>query len=116
MTKAIHLLNRRDGSTYIGMTKNEGEPNTYRSCCWLLNDTQASELLGGWVYFHAVKADPSGFGGQIIGFEQGEGDMADRKVILFRADAGARGQTWRGADHGMAHMSGVVEANSAHEA
>jgi hypothetical protein len=115
MTSAIHLICRREGTSYVGMTRWSGQPNSYRSCCWLLSHEQAEVLIGGWVYFHAAKADPSGFGGRIAAVEQGVGDMADRKALLFRAERAGRGQAWRGADHGMAHMSGVVDADFPHE-
>lgn len=116
MPKAVHFINRRDGISLFGMSRWPGEPNGYRSCCWLLSDEQASELIGGWIYFHETKAKPASFGGMIIGFEPGGTDMADRKAILFRADGRARGVVWRGADHGMAMSSGVVNADLDHEA
>lgn len=115
MTKAIHLINRRDGATLHGMTRWAEESGGFRSCCWRITDEDAAELIGGWVYFHETKAAPARFGGVILGFEPGEGDMADRKKILFRGDGRSRGVRWRGADHGMAMWSGVVDAYLPHE-
>jgi hypothetical protein len=102
MAKAIHLINRRVGASLHGMTKWLEEPGGFRSCCWRIGDEQAAELIGGWVYFHDTKAKPASYGGLILGFEPGEGDMTERKVILFRGDVRSRGERWRGADHGMA--------------
>jgi hypothetical protein len=115
MAKAIHLINRREKISFQGMSRWEYEANGYRSCCWLLSDEQASDLLGGWVYFHQTKASQSGFGGVILGFESSHDDISDRKVILFRADSNGRGQDWRGADHGMAYTSGIIDADLEHE-
>ena len=113
--KAIHLINRRDGAGLYGMTRWPEVEHGFKSCCWQISDKQAADLIGGWVYYHETKADHARFGGQILGFEQGSADLADRKVILLRADARARGQKWRGADHGMAMSGGLVDADARHE-
>lgn len=115
MSNAAHFICRREGASLHGMTRWLDEPQGFRSCCWLLTDQQAEDLLGGWVYFHEKKDAPSRFGGLILGFEHGEGDLAHRKVILFRADQNARGQRWRGANHDMAMWSGVLEGDLPHE-
>jgi hypothetical protein len=116
MTKAIHLINRRDGASLHGMSRWQGDPHGFQSCCWRISDEDAAELIGGWVYFHDTKSTPSRFGGIILGFGPGQGDLADRKVVLFRADNRAREQSWRGADHGMAMWSGLVDGDLPHEA
>jgi hypothetical protein len=116
MAKAIHLINRRDGASLHGMSRWPGEPAGFRRCCWHISDEQAAELIGGWVYFHETKSTPARFGGLILGFEPGDGDMPDRKIILFRGDGRTRGAKWRGADHGMAMWSGVIDADLPHEA
>lgn len=116
MLKAMHLINRRDGQRLHGMSPWGGQPGRFRSCCWLIGDEQVAELIGGWVYFHEAKSRPARFGGIILGFEPGESDMADRKVILFQGDGRAQGVRWRGASHGMAMWSGVVDAALPHEA
>ena len=113
--RAIHLINRRDGAGLFGMMKWPEIEHGFKSCCWQISEEQAASLVGGWVYFHETKGDPARFGGQIIGFEQGSADLADRKIILLRADARARGQRWRGAAHGMAMWSGLVDADAEHE-
>lgn len=116
MLKAIHLINRRDGPRLHGMDRWAGQPGGFRSCCWIISDDQAAELIGGWVYFHETKSTPARFGGIILAFELGEADTADRKVILFQGDGRSRGVRWRGASHGMAMWSGVVDADLPHEA
>lgn len=116
MLKAIHLINRRDGARLHGMERWAGQPGGFRSCCWIISDDDAAELIGGWVYFHETKSTPARFGGIILGFEPGEADMADRKVILFQGDGRSRGVRWRGANHGMAMCGGVVDADLPHEA
>ena len=115
MRNAIHLINRRKGPTLLGLDRWVEQADGFRSCCWQLSDEQAASLVGGWVYLHGSKAERSSFGGQILGFEQGQDGSADRKAILFRAEASCRGQRWRGANHGMAYTSGIVTADLPHE-
>ena len=112
---AIHLINRREGANLLGLSRWDGHPNSFRSCCWRVSDADAATLIGGWVYFHETKSTPSRLGGLILGFEPGEGDKAERKVLLFQVDNRARQQKWRGADHGMAMSSGIVDASFPHE-
>lgn len=119
MTKALHLICHREGNTLHGLSRWDGDPNGYRSCCWLISDEDAAQLVGGWIYFHESKSSLSSFGGQILGFQPGANeneDMTARKIILFRADRSGRGQSWRGRDYGMAWGSGVVDADLEHEA
>ena len=118
MSKAIHLKNERQGISRRGLTKVVGERNGWRSCCWLLTDEEQDALIGGWLYLHETKSTPSQFGGMIIGFEPAERDGAARSngvAIVFRADSRARDQGWRGANHGMAWTSGVLEGDLPHE-
>lgn len=118
MTKAIHLKNEREGIGRRGLTKVPGDRNTWRTCCWLLSDEEQGALLGGWVYLHDTKSAPSSFAGLIIGFEAAERQGSVRPegvAIIFRADPRARGQGWRGASHGMAWSSGLIDGNLPHE-
>lgn len=68
------------------MSRWHGDPRGFQSCCWRISGEEAGQLIGVWVYLHDSKSTPSRFSGIILGFERGEGDMADRKGILFRAD------------------------------
>lgn len=76
-----------------------------------MSNEQAARLAGEWVSFHETKRARSTLGGRILGFEQGTGDMADRKVILLGFEHAGRRQAWRGANHGMAMCGGIGEAD-----
>lgn len=118
MTKAIHFINERQGIGRKGLSLVERQTKTWRSCCWVLGVEQQEALLGGWLYLHNTKASPASFAGQIIGFEDAEREGAAIKggvAILFRASEAGIGHAWRGADHGMAYSSGVIEADLPHE-
>lgn len=118
MTKAIHLINERDGLSRKGLSKVPTAKDTWRSCCWLISEDDQDALLGGWLYLHETKGKPASFAGRIIGFEEAvrDGAITERGVaVIFRAYAEARGQKWRGATYGMAHSSGVIEASLPYE-
>lgn len=118
MTKAIHLINEREGLSRKGLTLQERATDTWRSCCWLLSGEEQDALLGGWLYLHDAKAKPASFAGQILGFEPAKRDGAaieDGVAILFRADRSGRDQKWRGASHAMAWSSGVIDGDLPHE-
>lgn len=118
MTKAIHLINEREGLGRKGLTLVDRQTDTWRSCCWLLSEEDQNALLGGWLYLHDTKGKAASFAGQIIGFEAAKRETAAREdgvAILFRADRSARDQKWRGANHGMAYSSGIIDADLPHE-
>jgi hypothetical protein len=101
-----------------GLSSLAGQKNRYKSCCWVLSNEEADSLLGGWIYLHPNKSAPSEFGGRILSVEQvehQEGTREDRLVIIFEAYREARDQKWRGAGHGMAWTSGLIEPNFPHE-
>jgi len=84
----------------------------------LISEDDQDALLGGWIYLHETKGKPASFAGRIIGFEEAvrDGAITERGVaIIFRAYSEARGQKWRGASHGMAHSSGVIEGSLPYE-
>jgi hypothetical protein len=118
MKKAIHLINEREGLTRKGLSKVASAQDTWRSCCWVLSEFDQDALLGGWLYLHDSKGKPASLSGRIIGFEaaEREGTATQRGVaIVFQAHRDARGKKWRGASHGMAWSSGVIEADLSHE-
>jgi hypothetical protein len=102
-----------------GLTPIEGQPNTYWSCCWELNDSEAEDLVGGWLYLHQAKRQPSHFGGRILGFErlwnEGEAVRKDRVRLQIEARPEGIGRQWRGQHHRMAYTSRPVAPDFPHE-
>lgn len=116
MPSCIHFINRKVGIGREGLTHLGG--GKYRSCCWLLTRDQAQSLVGGWIYLHQTKTEPSALGGQIVAVESGIWENAakqDRVAIIFQAAREAQGQEWRGSDHSMAYTSGLIQPSLAHE-
>lgn len=118
--KALHLLCRRNGTSFIGLTTVVGHKGLYRSCCWdFTNEKELLSLVGGWLYLHPVsKLRPSEFGGVVRSLEPtrltGKAHE-DRYAFVFEVRREAQKQQWRGAEHGMAWTGGLVEATYPHE-
>jgi hypothetical protein len=116
---AIHIICHRDERGQLkGLSCVPGSRSCHLSECWDLNDREASELRGGWVYFHATKKKRSEFGGRILDTAIGERKGAAIPLgIVFTLEARreGHGQSWRGQDHGRAWTGGVVENSLPHE-
>ena len=83
MPSCIHFINRKVGLGREGLTHLGG--GKYRSCCWLLSKDQIRSLVGGWIYLHETKTQPSAFGGPIVAIEPGGWEHApdqDRWAII----------------------------------
>ena len=116
MAFSAHFINKQAGIGREGLSP-LGEKR-YRSCCWAISETEAQALLGGWIYLHETKISPSAIGGFIDGVEPAGRDGTAREngfAITFRVRPEGRGLKWRGASHGMAWWSGLVEASASHE-
>src|SRR5689334_4789757 len=115
---AIHIICHRDETGQLkGLSRIPSSKPHYISECWDINDKEASQLLGGWVYFHATKKKPSEFGGRILEVAVGKREGAAIPLgIVFTLEAHreGRGQKWRGQDHGRAWTGGVVAATLHH--
>ena len=86
---AIHLVEKRGLIRVLDLAADE-----YESGFWLLGAERAQALVGGDVYFHAARADPSFFGGRVLGFRvQGDGEFAGRIVLRLRSDLEHKGVT-----------------------
>jgi hypothetical protein len=118
MSKSIHLKCDREGAGLKGLKLIDRENRLHRSVSWELSQAEADEIVGGWVYFHPSKAAPSEFGGIVVNVEHtdklnryGKPEIA----IILQFQPEARGQKWRGANHGMAWCGGVVPKTLEHE-
>jgi hypothetical protein len=83
-------------------------------------ESEAQQLIGGWIYLHPEgKTNPSQFGGVIMSVkpcERREGAAIEQGLAFtFEAKKEGRNQVWRGADHAMAWSSGLVEPTLPHE-
>lgn len=118
IAKSIHLkcVKLANGQA-MNVSHIEGTSN-FISGYWLLNDREAEELIGGWLYLHENKAVRSYRGGRISGYKHEiRTDVVnqDRIGLIFRPMVEAIGISWRGQQHDMAWTGGPVEANLAHE-
>ena len=101
---SIHFICR--GSLNVHVVKHP----VYESGVWDV-ENNAAKLVGGMLYLHEAKADPSYFGGRIESFRVVETDEAHSRRIVFTVTSlrEGKGVRWRGTAHGMAWTSGVVE-------
>lgn len=102
MPQAHLICRNHDGIKLVSM------PN-YTSSAWYIPEDEAKALIGGMIYFHEAKDQPSYFGGRITGYSlcHVEDDQRARIVIELTAVPEGRGQKWSGKKHDMAHYSGV---------
>lgn len=78
----------------------------YESGFWSISNEDAAALVGGVIHFHQKKSKASYFGGEVISYSL---DKDGKIIFRIRSTDGARGQSWRGAKHNMAHYSGVLD-------
>ena len=74
---AIHLIERTDNVRKIDRNKNE-----WASGGWPVPEAVAQKLVGGMLYLHRGKQQPSHFGGQILSYELDEAGLV---VFTLRA-------------------------------
>jgi hypothetical protein len=88
---AIHLIKKRDPKLPPIIPIEPGS-RVYRSGHWALAETTAKTLIGGTIYLHEKKADPSFFGGIVTSVEMvGDGEHAGRIVFTFETGAAFKG-------------------------
>src|ERR1700712_801492 len=118
MTKAIHLIcghNDRDQPNNMTF---DIKARAFWSGNWSFSKAEAEALVGGWIYLHVSKAEPSYYGGPVLEFGWVRtADVAHEDRIRFRFQPSfiARGLAWRGQDHGRAWTGGLVDATQVHE-
>jgi hypothetical protein len=119
MPNSIHFICEHEGIGLKGLEATDRATKLWRSYCWDITSTDAETLIGGWIYLHPTKNQPSAFGGRILRFEriwdEGGAKRQDRVWFEFEARQEGRGHKWRGQDHGMAYTSRPVPANLPHE-
>jgi len=108
MTARLHLI-CRDAQ---GVTCVDPKEALYESAAWALTSDEIASLTGGRLHLHQTKAEPSYFGGTVMGAVAvaDEPGASPRYVLTVKADRDAKGVQWneRGHSHGMAWSSGIV--------
>ncbi len=96
----------------------DGPRKTFCSGYWDISSEEAKTLMGGWLYFHQSKANPSYYGGRVLAFRseiREEFKHENRIVFDFMPSKDAKGHPWRGKAHGRAWTGKIVEAKFPHE-
>ena len=84
---AIHFVERTDNVRKTDRTRNEWE-----SGCWPVSEETAQKLIGGTIYLHRSKQQPSHFGGEILSYRVEQADTPAACVVFtLRADADCKG-------------------------
>ncbi|MBF9045294.1 hypothetical protein HKCCE4037_18265 [Rhodobacterales bacterium HKCCE4037] len=107
--KVIHFICRqaKNGFGLEGVNKVAGETDLWTSGTWTTDGYDPDEIVGGRIYFHERKSKPSGFGGEVLGYER----KGERVVFNLRALADCRGVQWRGRNDVNAHCGYIVEVS-----
>lgn len=83
----IHLIEQKGNIWKVKDTTDEWE-----SGYWVVAEATAAKLVGGDLYLHSKQAEPSHFGGTILGFRvQPDGEVAGRFIFRFKATINHRG-------------------------
>ena len=76
---------------------------------WAITEDEAKALIGGMIYLHDAKAEPSYFGGVVTGYRPADGaEYAGRWVFTVASTLSGKKVAWEGRDYGMAHYSGLI--------
>jgi hypothetical protein len=61
------------------------QDNVWESGAWGLDESQAQKLVGGEIYFHKKRQEPSFYGGKIVGYRvHPEGEYQGKIVFQLR--------------------------------
>jgi hypothetical protein len=74
----IHLVEPSNNFTKL-------QDNVWESGCWKIDESKAQQLVGGDIYFHKTRAEPSFYGGTILGYRV-EADGEDQGRIIFKLE------------------------------
>lgn len=56
--------------------------NVWESGMWGLDDNQAKKLVGGKIYFHKKRQEPSFYGGTILGYRVQQDGESQGKIVF----------------------------------
>lgn len=111
--KAVHILCRQKNGQSLGLQPVPGDADLWVSGAWVFDIYDCLSLKGGWIFLHNAKAENSYIGGVIqdVRAVRSERDrIKDRVEFVFRRFPEGEGQEWRGATHGRAWTSGIIDA------
>ena len=89
-----------------------------KSACWYFLPSmrgRIDELVGGWIYLHEKKDQPSYTGGVIARIEPCKRKNSDGVAFIFEKRPEGQRQSWRGLDHAKAMNSWIVPYSFPHE-
>ena len=72
----IHIVEIKNN--FVRLSNDEWE-----SGWWQLEESKAQKLVGGGIYFHKTRSEPSFYGGRILGYRVEEG-QEHRGMIIFK--------------------------------
>jgi hypothetical protein len=112
--KVIHVIAHRvDGSSKPrNMDVIDRKEATYWSGYWDIPLEEAQSAIGGMIFLHERKREPSYFGGEILDaryYHHTKSPRPHRVVFTIRSLKSCRGQKWRGASYSRAWTGRVTE-------
>jgi hypothetical protein len=61
------------------------QDNVWESGWWKLDEIKAQKLVGGEIYFHKTRQDPSFYGGNILGYRvEQDGEFQGRVIFKLK--------------------------------
>jgi hypothetical protein len=58
------------------------QDNTWESGWWQLEESEAQKLVGGEIYFHKKRQEPSFYGGKILGYRVEQDGQYQGRIIF----------------------------------
>jgi hypothetical protein len=58
------------------------QDNLWESGSWDLDESQVKKLVGGEIYFHKKRGEPSFYGGEIVGYRVNQDGEYQGKIVL----------------------------------
>ena len=126
--KVLHIIQKMDKETNrpLGLTQIQPKINKYMSCCWDFDIEEMKDLIGGMIFFHKSKTEKSYLGGKVLNVHPIKMDKdydgpyyqpkledidkrSDRMMFEFEITLDGREVGWRGKDHMMSYMGGIVD-------
>ena len=128
--KVLHIICKNNPSTNrpIGIKQIKPKVNKYMSCCWDLDVEEMKDLIGGRIFFHDTKTTKSKLCGKVLDVHTIKMDhsydgpyydpkkedfnkRSDRMMFEFEITEDGRDVDWRGKNHVMSYVGGILDIN-----